>query len=143
MLLAASGTFGRSLTDSVPLFLVLSVVALISMGFGSVVGGGSHIRVAEHDEGRGSRTWHQIQLGLAKGGALEARWSLAMLRSPPGWRESRLHYLFCPGHDAMNAHLSDDIFARIRHCYVTHHVSAVTVLHYGLSLDPGGRLDWS
>ncbi|MCX6499607.1 MAG: MFS transporter [Arthrobacter sp.] len=38
MLLAAAGTFGRSLTDSVPLFFVLSVVALFGMGFGNVVG---------------------------------------------------------------------------------------------------------
>ncbi|WP_139007058.1 CynX/NimT family MFS transporter [Arthrobacter crystallopoietes] len=38
MLLAAAGTFGRSLTDSVALFFVLSVVALIGMGFGNVVG---------------------------------------------------------------------------------------------------------
>jgi CP family cyanate transporter-like MFS transporter len=38
MLLAAVGTFGRAFTDSVPLFFVLSVVALFGMGFGNVVG---------------------------------------------------------------------------------------------------------
>ncbi|TQS88283.1 MFS transporter [Arthrobacter sp. TS-15] len=38
MLLAAAGTFGRALTDNVPLFFVLSVVALFGMGFGNVVG---------------------------------------------------------------------------------------------------------
>ncbi|WP_167043186.1 MFS transporter [Salinibacterium sp. ZJ454] len=38
MLLAVVGTFGRALTDSVPLFFVLSAVALFGMGFGNVVG---------------------------------------------------------------------------------------------------------
>jgi MFS transporter, CP family, cyanate transporter len=36
--LAAVGTFSRAFTDSVPLFFVLSVVALFGMGFGNVVG---------------------------------------------------------------------------------------------------------
>jgi MFS transporter, CP family, cyanate transporter len=38
MVLAAVGTFSRAFTDSVPLFFVLSVVALFGMGFGNVVG---------------------------------------------------------------------------------------------------------
>lgn len=38
MILAAAGTFGRSLTDNVPVFFVLSVIALFGMGFGNVVG---------------------------------------------------------------------------------------------------------
>ena len=38
MVLAAAGTFGRALTDNIPLFFVLSVVALFGMGFGNVVG---------------------------------------------------------------------------------------------------------
>lgn len=38
MALAAVGTFGRAFTDNVPLFFVLSVVALFGMGFGNVVG---------------------------------------------------------------------------------------------------------
>jgi CP family cyanate transporter-like MFS transporter len=38
MLLAAAGTFGRALTDNVTVFFVLSVVALVGMGFGNVVG---------------------------------------------------------------------------------------------------------
>lgn len=38
MLLAAVGTFGRALTDNVPVFFVLSLVALLGMGFGNVVG---------------------------------------------------------------------------------------------------------
>ncbi|QCB97597.1 MFS transporter [Arthrobacter sp. PAMC25564] len=38
MVLAAAGTFGRALTDSIPLFFVLSVVALFGMGIGNVVG---------------------------------------------------------------------------------------------------------
>lgn len=38
MVLAAAGTFGRAFTDNIPLFFVLSVVALFGMGFGNVVG---------------------------------------------------------------------------------------------------------
>jgi CP family cyanate transporter-like MFS transporter len=38
MVLAAVGTFSRAFTDSVPLFFVLSIVALFGMGFGNVVG---------------------------------------------------------------------------------------------------------
>lgn len=38
MVLAAVGTFSRAFTDSVPLFFILSVVALFGMGFGNVVG---------------------------------------------------------------------------------------------------------
>lgn len=38
MLLAAAGTFGRALSDSVPLFFVLSIIGLLGMGFGNVVG---------------------------------------------------------------------------------------------------------
>jgi CP family cyanate transporter-like MFS transporter len=38
MLLAVIGTAGRAMTDSVPLFFVLSSVALFGMGFGNVVG---------------------------------------------------------------------------------------------------------
>ena len=38
MLLAAVGTFSRAFTDSIPIFFVLSVVALFGMGFGNVVG---------------------------------------------------------------------------------------------------------
>ncbi|MEV7647032.1 MFS transporter [Arthrobacter sp. NPDC089319] len=38
MLLAAVGTAGRAFTDSVPVFFALSIVALVGMGFGNVVG---------------------------------------------------------------------------------------------------------
>jgi MFS transporter, CP family, cyanate transporter len=38
MLMAAAGTLGRALTDSVPAFLVLTLVALVGMGFGNVAG---------------------------------------------------------------------------------------------------------
>ncbi len=38
MILAAAGLLGRSLLDSVPLFLALSAVALFGMGMGNVVG---------------------------------------------------------------------------------------------------------
>jgi MFS transporter, CP family, cyanate transporter len=38
MLLAAVGTAGRAFTDSVPAFFALSIVALVGMGFGNVVG---------------------------------------------------------------------------------------------------------
>jgi CP family cyanate transporter-like MFS transporter len=38
MVLAAVGTFGRAFTENVPVFFVLSIVALFGMGFGNVVG---------------------------------------------------------------------------------------------------------
>lgn len=38
MILAAAGTFGRALTDNIPAFFLLSIVALFGMGFGNVVG---------------------------------------------------------------------------------------------------------
>jgi MFS transporter, CP family, cyanate transporter len=84
MLLAAAGTFGRALTDSVPLFFVLSVTALIGMGFGNVVGAPL---VKKYFPDRQASMLTVFALLMQAGATLPAMTALP-INNAAGWRAS-------------------------------------------------------
>ncbi len=84
MLLAAAGTFGRAFTDSVPAFFVLSIVALVGMGFGNVVGAPL---VKKYFPDRQAAMLTVFALLMQAGATLPAMTAVP-LNSAAGWRVS-------------------------------------------------------